>query len=118
MNKILVLDDDKALASLIKTYLEKNDKEVMVINDPKNVFNRIDSFGPDIIVIDLMMPNIDGLSVLKRIKNDEKYKDIPVLVMSAKNYKSTILSCLTAGAFDFLPKPFQLDTLLHKVNSY
>lgn len=117
MKKILVIDDDKALSSLIKTYLEKNENQVLVMHNPKNVMSKIDSFGPDVIVIDLMMPNIDGLTVLKNLKKDDSYKDIPILVMSAKNYKSTILSCLTAGAFDFLPKPFQLNTLLEKVNN-
>ncbi|MFA5480593.1 MAG: response regulator transcription factor [Candidatus Muiribacteriota bacterium] len=113
---ITVVDDDRSLTKIINTYLTKNGYDVTVFNNPNVFFSKIcDTKCPDMIVMDLMMPDNDGLTILKKIKDLQKTKHIPVLIMSAKNYKSTVLSCLSAGACDFLPKPFTLDSLVEKI---
>jgi DNA-binding response OmpR family regulator len=116
MRKILLLDDDKVLTNLIKSYLEKNMFDVNVINAPDKLFDTLKKISPDVLIMDLMMPKIDGLSLLKKLRESE-YNELPVLIISAKNYKSTILSCITAGASDFLPKPFTLDKLSSSINT-
>ena len=99
----------------MKSYLEKNMFVVNVINNPDKLFETIKKIIPDVLIMDLMMPRIDGLSLLKKLRNSE-FNELPVLIISAKNYKSTILSCITAGASDFLPKPFTLDKLSTTIN--
>ncbi|MGM0609012.1 MAG: response regulator [Candidatus Muiribacteriota bacterium] len=116
---IIVVDDDKSLTKIIKTFLEKNGFSVDVYNNPKIFFNKFSKVkSPDLIIMDLMMPDSDGLTNLKKIKEMQNKKEIPVIIMSAKNYKSTILSCLSAGAVDFIPKPFTLELLKDKINTF
>jgi DNA-binding response OmpR family regulator len=115
--KILVVDDDKSLSKVITTFLQSRGFECKTVGNPENIKEQIDKFKPDLILMDLMMPKVDGLSALKSIKNDEKYQNIPVIIMSAKNYKATILSCITAGAYEFIEKPFTMSILYDKIQN-
>ncbi|PLX16131.1 MAG: hypothetical protein C0601_10935 [Candidatus Muiribacterium halophilum] len=114
--KILALDDDIAMTNLIKAYAKKLNYSVEVINNPDKLLEKIARFNPDLIILDLMMPKKDGLSLLKSIKEMELFKHIPVLIISARANRSTILSCLSAGAIGFLPKPIGLDLLSKRLH--
>ncbi len=103
--KILIVDDDVYVAELMANYLGAADYEVITVNDSTLAMGKIGSFKPDLIILDLMMPNIPGMSLLAQIRNDATLDDVKVLVCSAKGFWYDYRTCLEAGADGYLVKP-------------
>ena len=112
--KILVIDDEKHIAEAIKLNLKMAGHEVVVGINGLEGLNWWKEFQPDLIIVDLMMPEIDGVGVIKEIrKRDAK---IPILVISAKDHVKEKIHCLSLGVDDYLSKPFDLDEFLLRVD--
>lgn len=112
--KILVIDDEKHIAEAIKLNLKMLGHEVVIGVNGLEGLNWWREFSPDLVIVDLMMPEIDGIGVITEIrKRDLK---IPILVISAKDQVKEKIKCLSLGVDDYLSKPFDLDEFLLRVD--
>src|SRR6056297_1441959 len=109
-DKILIAEDDQSISRLIAYKFKKEDYEIKIIEEGDKVLEEINSDDYDALILDLMLPVLDGMQILKKIR-EENIK-IPVLVLSAKSQEEDILKGLNAGADDYLTKPFRPDELL------
>jgi CheY-like chemotaxis protein len=116
--KILVTDDDADIANLMKIILTKAGYEIQTAADGEECLEKVGSFRPELAILDIMMPKLHGFDALKRIKEDEKTRDIGVILCSAKSYKPDIDTAMEAGAFGYIVKPFKKEELLAKVEDY
>ncbi len=103
---ILLVEDNKAQASIIKDYLERNGYRVSTVEDGMSAFKAAKTVNADIILLDRILPDIDGSDVCRWLKLDHATRDIPVIMLTAKGEMSDKVSGLEAGADDYLPKPF------------
>ena len=116
--KILVVDDEPEVVELVKNRLEDNDYEVITANDGEEALYRANTEMPNLIILDIMMPVIDGYDVCVRLKTDRKLCHIPILMLSAKiryNDKKIAEQC---GANAYIPKPYSSEMLLDEINKF
>jgi DNA-binding response OmpR family regulator len=114
--KILVIDDEPANAELLEALLaDKGYEHVAVITDSRVALEVCRTFDPDLILLDLMMPHIDGFSILESLRSDPNGVYRPVIVLTADESKETKLRVLNAGAADFMLKPFDLEEALLRI---
>lgn len=112
--KILVVDDDKKLRELLCRYLKEQGYQVDAAEDGSEMDRMIPRFSPDLIVLDLMMPGEDGLSIARRLRAEG---EIPMIILSAKGEEVDRIVGLEMGADDYLAKPFNPRELLARINS-
>ena len=112
--KILVVDDDTNICELLRLYLTKEGYQVTVANDGEEGLEKFNQVKPDMVLLDVMMPKMDGLEVCRRIR---KAGNTPVMMLTAKGQKSERITGFNAGADDYLPKPFDPDELLSRVRA-
>lgn len=113
---ILVVDDETKIRRLISTNLAFEGFDVVQAEDGKRaleVFNHSLN-KPDLILLDLMMPEMDGMAMLKQLR---KYSDVPVIILSAKDERPTIIEGFREGADDFISKPFYIQELLERIRA-
>ena len=116
MKKILVCDDDDGISEVIKVILEGAGYNVGVLNNGRSIQKKITQFKPNLVLLDLWMPGIDGKEITKILKKDKNFSKIPIIVVSALNDTRKI--ALDCGADDFLSKPFEMNSLLFMVKKY
>jgi len=112
--KILVVEDDKAYASFMSAILTHNEYEVISAGAGEMAVHMTASHSPDLILLDLGLPDIDGMDVLKRIR---EWSDIPVIIVSARQSEQDKVSALDSGANDYVTKPFGSDELLARIRA-
>ena len=112
--QVLVVDDDAGIRDLLADYLAKQGMTVKTARDGKEMDERLAGFDPDLVVMDLMLPGEDGLSLTRRIKAD---RDIPVIMLSARGEDIDRIVGLEVGADDYLPKPFNPRELLARIRA-
>lgn len=115
MSRILIVEDEEAIAELEKDYLELNDFEVIIENSGDTGLATALSENFDLIILDLMLPGIDGFEICKRIRED---KDVPILMVSAKKDDIDKIRGLGLGADDYLTKPFSPSELVARVKAH
>ena len=113
--KILVVDDEIQLIELVQTRLEANGYEVITANDGEEGLEKAKSEEPDLILLDVMMPKMDGYKVCGLLKNDEQYRTIPVILFTGKAQEDFEDVGKKAGADAFITKPFEPPVLLAKI---
>ena len=111
--KILVIDDDSAVTDLLSLLLRSQGFEVTATNSSTDGLNFVREIHPDLVVLDLMMPEIDGWEVCKAVR---AFSDVPIIVLSALNDPSMIASVLDSGADDYLTKPTPSRVLVAHIN--
>ncbi len=117
--KILVAEDDKFLASAYKAKLAKSGFDVIMTSDGIETLEALKTSKPDLILLDLIMPNKDGFSVLEEIEKYDELKSIPVIIASNLGQKEDIDKGMALGAKDFVIKSnMSLDDLVSKINQY
>lgn len=104
--RILVVEDEEDILELVRFNLSREGYHVMGAASGEEAWKLASSELPDLIVLDLMLPGIDGLEFTKIIKNDPKTKDIPIIMLTAKGEESDIITGLELGADDYITKPF------------
>lgn len=114
-HKVLVVEDEANLREILKFNLEKEGYLTEAAMDANEALIFLDEFMPDIILLDLMLPGLKGIQFLRLIKENPKYKHIPIVVVSAKNSESDIVNALESGADDYITKPFSIKILLTKL---
>jgi DNA-binding response OmpR family regulator len=111
----LVVDDDRLLLRLIELNLVKAGMKVLLADSGAEALRLAREENPDIILLDLMMPVMDGYEVMRQLKESEVTRDIPVVMLTAKSSQSDRLRCEEMGAVDYVTKPFNLEQLRSKV---
>lgn len=106
MSKILVVDDEPDISELISLHLTREGHECVCITNGLQVLPSAVEIDPDLIVLDLMLPGQDGLSVFRRLRADSRTRNIPVIMLTAKTQVTDKISGLELGADDYLTKPF------------
>lgn len=112
--KILIVDDDNNIAELISLYLTKECFETMIVNDGESVMDAVGSFNPNLILLDLMLPGIDGYQVCREVR--AKYT-IPIIMLSAKGEVFDKVLGLELGADDYIEKPFDSKELVARAKA-
>lgn len=118
MKRIAIVDDEKDIVDLASFYVEREGFKVDKYYTGDSFLNAIGSKKYDCIVLDLMLPNVDGLTILKTLKSREDTKDIPVIILTAKNSEGDMVLGLEMGANDYIPKPFSPRVLAAKVKAF
>lgn len=112
---ILVVDDNRITTKLLRRYLEANGFEAREAYDGVECLESVEQRIPDAIVLDVMMPRLDGYETVKRLKSQDNTKDIPVVIVTALNDVANQLKSIEAGSDDFLSKPIEEKLLIAKV---
>jgi len=115
MSKILIVDDELDLIKMVQMRLEANGYEVVTANDGEEGLEKAKSEEPDLILLDVMMPKMDGYQVTSLLKNDEQYRKIPIILFTGKAQKDFKDVGKKAGADAFMTKPFDPPDLLAKI---
>jgi two-component system response regulator MprA len=113
--RILVVDDDRAVRDSLRRSLAFNGYQVELANDGQAALDAVLTQRPDAMVLDMMMPRLDGLEVCRRLRSGGD--DLPILVLTARDAVSDRVAGLDAGADDYLPKPFALEELLARLRA-
>ena len=115
--KILVVEDDNSISDLITLHLKKNDFEYLVVHNGEDALSHLDNFMPDFIILDWMIPGLSGLEVLRRIRNKQEYKNLPILMLTAKNSEQDKIISFESGLDDYITKPFLPSELIARVKA-
>lgn len=115
MHKILIVDDDPILVDFLKLLMESEGYETAEASDGENALTQIEQFQPEVVLLDYMMPNMDGLDVLKRVCAD--YNSSFVVMLTGKGSEEVAVECMKAGAVDYVLKPFDNDRLLSVIRN-
>ena len=113
-NLILMIDDDENICKVVKLYLEKEGMDVLVANDGKSGVDLFNTSSPQLVLLDIMMPGIDGVEVLKRIR---KESNVPVIMLTAKSDTFDKVLVLELGADDYIVKPFEPKELTARIKA-
>ena len=115
---ILIVDDNPTNLQLLFDYLQDAGFKVLIAEDGESALQRAIFTTPDIILLDVMMPNIDGFETCWRLKENEQTKDIPIIFMTALSDTVDEVKGLQLGAVDYIIKPFKVETVLARVNTH
>jgi diguanylate cyclase (GGDEF)-like protein/PAS domain S-box-containing protein len=116
--RILIVDDIPANLGVVVDYLEDNNFQVMVAQDGEEAVERAQLMQPDLILLDVMMPGVDGYETCRRLKMIESTRDIPVIFMTALAETCDKVSAFAAGGVDYVTKPFQVEELLARITTH
>jgi DNA-binding response OmpR family regulator len=114
---ILVVDDDAKIVRLVRTYLERDGFSVVTAADGPAALDAIETHTPALVVLDLMLPELDGRAVIRAVRRDDEASRTPILVLSARSSTIDRIAGLEDGADDYLPKPFSPAELVLRVKS-
>ena len=115
--RILVVDDEKDLVDLITYNLQRNGYDFLAAHNGNEALEIAQNEQPDLIILDLMLPGIDGTEVARRLKGDARTAQIPIIMLTAKSEETDVVVGLTLGADDYVTKPFSVKILLARLNT-
>jgi DNA-binding response OmpR family regulator len=115
--RVLVVDDEKDLVDLISYNLARGGYEVLTAYDGKDALEIAQREVPDLVVLDLMLPGLDGTEVARRLKADSRTAGVPIVMLTAKGEETDVVVGLTIGADDYVTKPFSMKILLARINT-
>ena len=116
--RILIVDDEKDIVESIQFKLEFEGFECLVAYDGEDALIKAKRENPDLILLDIMLPKINGYKVCRLLKFDEKYKHIPIIMLTAKAQESDKLLGKETGADEYVCKPFRMDELVGMIRKY
>lgn len=114
---ICVVEDDRDIAELVSFNLTREGYQISVISSGEEAIKTISNVFPDLVILDLMLPGVDGLEVCRRLKQDEKTREIPIVMLTAKSEDSDIVAGLELGADDYITKPFSPRILTARIRA-
>ncbi len=114
-HRILIVDDEPDVTELLKYKLEQEGYYCKVINDPLIFISAVRAFGPDLILLDIMMPDLNGLQLCKIVRSDPKMKDISIIFLTARGEEEDRVKGLELGSDDYVAKPFNTKELILRV---
>lgn len=117
MTKILFLEDDQEIAVLVKSLLESNNYEVVHYYSGKDIIKKVSQTKPDLILLDLTLPDADGVDICRELKSDIRYKSIPVVILTARGSTEDKIVGFECGADDYITKPFEPKELVLRIKA-
>jgi len=117
MAKILIVEDDPTTVQLIEFLLKKNGFEVLIAYNGLEALEISKKDKTDLILMDVMMPKMDGIEAIEKLKKDETTRDIPIVILSALGQEMDVMRGLQAGASSYIVKPFSPQELLDEVKA-
>lgn len=118
MNKwqVLIVEDEEKIRSVVERYLTHNDYDVITAADGETAMYQAKKYIPDLIVLDIMLPDMNGFDILKKMRKIDALKEIPVIFLSGLQEAETVIEGLEIGADDYIIKPFDPNILVAKIN--
>lgn len=116
MKKILLVDDEPNIIMSLEYTFKKQNFEVFIARDGQEALEILKTEQPDLIILDIMMPNVDGYATIESVKKNEKLSNCKVIFLSAKNKESDIEKGMQLGADAYMTKPFSIKKLVEQVN--
>ena len=113
-DRVLVVEDEKSISGLIKAILTANGYDVITASTGNEAFSMISSHCPDLVVLDLGLPDMDGMEIIKAVRS---WTSLPIIVVSARSYERDKVKALDMGADDYVTKPFDVKELLARVHA-
>lgn len=117
-SKVLIIDDEPDIIETLTYMLQARNYEIISASDGIEGLLKAKSESPDIILLDIMMPGMDGYEVCSKLKKDNSVKNIPVIMLTAKGDAEAVIKAHRLGANDYIVKPFNLPTLLNKLGKF
>ena len=117
MKKILIVDDDPYILMSLEFLMKKGGNEVMIARNGTEALDAINTNMPDLVILDIMMPDVDGYSICSYIKSTDSLKDIIVVFLTAKTQEADVEKGLALGAAKYLSKPFSTRELVKEVKA-
>lgn len=114
---IVIAEDDEQIANLVKFKLERSGYRVSTAENGRDALSLIREDSPDLVILDIMMPIMNGYEVLKGMKSNPDTSDIPVIMLTAKGLEEDILKGFESGAVDYIVKPFSVSELAARVKT-
>ena len=115
--KIFIVEDEPSIVQLVKYNLEKQNFKVLVSNNGEEGLQEIKKTEPDLILLDWMLPDLSGIDICKALRKDTKFKNVPIIMLTARSQEEDKVLGLNVGADDYLPKPFSNLELIARVNA-
>ena len=115
--RILIVEDDRDISELIRYNLEREGYDVSALFEGDGAFDHVSKRKPDLVLLDLMLPGTDGIEICRLIKNEDKTKDTPIIMLTAKGEESDVVVGLHMGADDYITKPFSPKVLTARVKA-
>lgn len=116
MLKILIVDDDVSITELMKALVKMEGHEAITVNNSLQAMDIAKSVKPDLITLDLMMPELTGFELCKMLTKDPAFSNTPIVIVSAKDDPESRQQALNSGAKDYLTKPFLVDEFIGMIN--
>lgn len=116
--KVLIVDDEPYNNDVLEQALDGTDYQVVTASNGQEAWEKIQSEQPDLILLDLMMPVMDGFAVLAKVKEDPTLRDTPIIIVSAENDSKSVVKGIKQGAEDYLTKPVDTAQFLKKVKDF
>ena len=113
-DRVLVVEDDKRISNFIKTVLEANNYDVIVAQTGAEAYSMVTSQCPDVVILDLGLPDMDGMKILQGVR---EWSSMPVIVVSARTHERDKVEALDLGADDYITKPFGTSELLARIRT-
>jgi len=113
----LIVEDENEIADLVKFHLERDGIQVSVARNGRKAIEMVQGAGFDLIVLDLMLPDLDGLEICRRLKGQDRTRDTPVVMLTARGEESDIVAGLEMGADDYVTKPFSPRVLMARLRN-
>jgi len=114
--KVLIVDDEPDIVETLSFMLQARNFDVVTASDGFEALSKVKSERPDLVLLDIMMPGMDGYDVCVKLKTDKETKNIPVVMLTARGENEAVIRAHKAGANDYIVKPFSLPTLVSKLN--
>lgn len=118
MKKVLIVDDEQDIVESLKFVLENEGYNCFTALNGEDGLNTAKEILPDLIILDIMMPKMNGYKISRLLKFDSKYKDIPIIMLTARSQEEDKLIGNETGANEYITKPFDLEAVVNKVNEY
>ena len=115
--KILVIEDDRDISELITYNLEREGYEIACLYDGSQAIEFVRKRKPELILLDLMLPEVDGIEICRTLKSDPNTKHIPIIMLTAKSEEADVVVGLQMGADDYIPKPFSPKVLVARIKA-
>lgn len=117
LRKMLLIEDDPSVQELVKVNLEKNDWSVRIVGSGEAALLAVSGLEPDLILLDVMLPGLDGIEVCRQLRHYSKTRSTPIIMLSALSREEDIVEGLRQGADDYITKPFGLDELRARIDT-